>query len=790
MNDLNSPVEGWDETINLRAELEKYLRYWKWFVFGALASLTIAFSYLRYATPQYSASALILLKDEQKGAGSAELAAFEDLGILGGSGQNIDNEIEIIKSRKIIGDVIKELNLNISYFTEGNIKEIEVYKNTPISVAFLNKNETHYQLDTLFTVVKVAPTQFELLSEEGTSQGTYNYGQSITSKLGTFKILDTAPQRAAENTMSVKVVVRSLDNLINGYKGALSVAPVGKKSSVVNLSLKSSIRQKAEHFLDALVGAYNRDAIADKNLVSEKTKTFIDERLILVKSDFETINLDLKNYKTSNKVTNIEAEAALAMTSVEEMNAKIVATSIQLTLLKSLKAELLKDTKENAVLPTNLGLDDTSIAMAIVEYNKVLQTKNRLRRTASEQNPSVRNLSAQIEALQSSLAKSLETAKKGIELTLAQLYVESQKIKAKISGIPLQELELGKIRLQQEITSELYAYLLKKKEETAISLAVTVANAKIIDKAYGSNIPIAPKRNIIYLAALLIGVLLPFIVIYIRDLLDSKIHSKKELLAQLNIPFIGSVPRTEDKERLVMNGNTRSSAAESFRLMRTNLDFILSSIESPSKTVFLTSTISGEGKSFTSLNMASTLAVSGKKVILLGMDLRAPKVTEYLGLPNRKGVSNFISDSSLELKDLIFQTEQLKGVDIIASGLIPPNPAELLMSARVAEVFATLRKTYDYIIVDTAPVNLVTDTMLISKYADMFVYVVRANYLDKRLLEIPQNLYNEKRLPNMAVVLNDVNMKKGYGYGGYGYGYGYGASEEKTPWYSKFFGNS
>lgn len=780
-----------DDTINIRAEIEKYLIHWKWFVLGVLLALTIAFLFLRYATPQYSASAVILIKDDKKSGASAELAVFEDLG-LGTSGKNIDNEIEIIKSRKIIGDVIKNLGLNISYFSNGRIKETEVYKNTPFHIVFNTKDKSFYELDTVITISKINESEFQLLSIEEERISTHKFGDNIISNLGSFKILKDSLLLDNNKESTLKVVIKPLTSLVDTYKSKVNVSPVNKKSSVVTLSLTSAVKLKAENFLDSLVSSYNRDAVLDKNLVSQKTKTFIDDRLKLVKKDFDNVNLELKDFKTSNEVTNIEAESQLILASVDQVKNKIIDANIQLVLSNSLYNELLNNSDKNSLLPTNLGLEDVSIATSIAQYNTLIQNRNRLLRTASEINPTVRNFTAQIVGIKSSLIKSLENSKKGIELTLEELNKEDQKIKARISGVPVQELEMGKIRLQQEITSGLYSYLLKKKEETDISLAVTVPNAKIIDKAYGSNTPVSPKRKIIYLAALLLGVIVPFIIIYLIHLLDTKIHNKSDVQENVSIPFLGDIPKSDEKSKIVINSGSRSSTAEAFRLIRTNLDFMLTNVSEKCKTIFITSTTSGEGKSFISINTAASLALSGKKVLLMGMDLRAPKVTEYLGLPDRKGITNYITDDTLDFNSLIFNIDNIRNLDVISSGVIPPNPSELLMTKRVQYLFESIKEQYDYIIVDTAPVNLVTDTLLIAKYADMFMYVVRANYLDKRLLTVPQSLYNDKRLPNIAMVLNDTDPKRSYGYGGYGgYGaYGYGNDHNTKSWFKKIFSKS
>ena len=782
-----------DDTINIRAEIEKYLIYWKWFVLGLFLAVMGAFLYLRYTAPQYSSKAVILIKENKNGGISAEMKAFEDLGILGGATNNIDNEIEIIKSRKIIGSVLKKLNFTVSYFSKGRIIESELYsKTSPILLDFINKDSLFYELDTVIKVLPISSTEFQLISEDDEVKSTNSYNELIQLKNFTFKVVNTSKEQVESFESEIKIKISPLNKLIDSYQNAVAISPVNKNSSVINLTLNSAVKNKAEDFLNTLIDLYNEDAIDDKNQVSEKTKSFIDDRLKTIGESLKGINTNLKNFKVDNKLTNIQAESELILQTLAENNKQIIESEIKLSLIKALNQELkIQGDKEGEVLPVSLVPDDPSIAQIISEYNALIIEKKRALRTgATKINAIVVNLSEQIEGIKLSLTKSLQNSQNNIQLQLDQLKKEDRKIKSKISGVPAQELELQDIRLEQEIISGLYSYLLKKKEETDISLAVTVANAKIIDAAYGSTIPVSPKRKIIYLAALLLGVLIPFVLIYLKNLFDTKIHNRKDIEEAISVPFLGDVPSSETKDKIVIGGDARSSTAEAFRLIRTNLDFMLANSDSKSSTIFITSTTSGEGKSFISINIASSLALSGKKVLLVGMDLRAPKVTQYLGLPDRKGVTNYITDESLNFDDLLFNVDDVKNLDIISSGAVPPNPAELLMTKRIEELFAFAKETYDYVVVDTAPVNLVTDTLLLAKYADMFLFIVRANYLDKRLLSVPQALYKEKRLPNMAIVLNDTDPKKsyGYGYGGYGYGYGYGI--ERKPWYKKIFNKS
>ena len=584
----------------------------------------------------------------------------------------------------------------------------------------------------------------------------------------------------------VIVSIRGRNKVIDSYRSRINISAVDKNSSVLNLTLQDAVKTKAEDVLNELVKQYNIDAIQDKNIVSEKTKDFIEDRLKSIGTNLGLIQDNVKNYKIKFGITGLSEEGSLALESASVNNQKIVQLESQLSLAEWIYKKLQKETETNEVLPTNLGFQDANIVTSIVNYNELVLDKNRLLVTAGDRNPQLIGVQSRISTLNQNLLSSLQNLKKSLEIQLSQLNIQARNSNSKISDIPLIERGLIDIERQNIIYSELYSYLLKKKEETAISLAVTVPNAKIIDVAYGNGLPVSPKKKIVYLAALLLGVLIPFIFIYLKNLLDTKIHSRKDIEELTNIPFLGDVPHSDTDDKIVIGSDARTSSAEAFRLIRTNLGFMLPHTDGQlGKTIFVTSTTSGEGKSFMSINLAAALSLANKKVLLLGLDLRAPKVTQYLGISDRKGITNFITDETISLKDVKFSVPEMKGLDIISSGVVPPNPAELLLSAKVKDLFEEVKKDYDYIVVDTAPVNLVTDTLLVAKYADMFMYVARANYLDKRMLNVAQNLYSEKKLPNMAIVLNDTDVTKGYGYG-YGYGYGNGYLDVvKKPWYKR-----
>ncbi len=773
-----------EEGLNIRTELEKYLIHWKWFVLGAILAVAGALAFLRYSTPHYSVSSTILIKDEKKGGGMAELAMLEEIGMLKGGANNIDNEIEILKSRKLIGDVIKELDLNQSFFTVGRVKKREIYSELPFQLDFTDKDPLFYTRDTIFTLVLKNTTEFELLHKNEQSSEVYSFNTTVESSIGSFTItlVDSIGVQPLIN-IPIEVRIHSLDHTIDGYIRNVTIAPVNKNASVLKLSMKGPIKGKLEDFLNLLVTEYNKQTISDKNLVSKKTKDFIEGRLAVIGKDLGTVDNQVEDYKKEQEVIDLNTEAELFLTRGSENNAQIIGIETELQLAKWINQSLEKDTKEPEILASNLS-KDPAIAGAIIGYNELILQRNKLKISSGSRNPILLDLESQISNIKSGLKQSLVNYESSLQLTLTQLKKEEEKINNKILALPGKERIFLNIKRQQLIMSELYSFLLKKKEETAISLASSVANAKIIDRAYGSNVPVSPKKSIILLAALILGMIIPFVILYIRDLLDNKIHNKKQLEELIPIPILGDIPLNTTDRKIFDTASDRSGTAEAFRLARTNIDFILSGKEKKGKTIFITSTIGGEGKTFISMNMAMALAISGKKVLLIGADLRNPKLGEYLDIPARPGLANYLSNPSLSSEDMIFNITEYENLDMMLSGVIPPNPAELLMNNRFEELFTKVQEQYDYILVDTAPISLVTDTLLIAKHADMFVYVTRANYLDKRMLEIPKSLYNEKRLPNMAVLLNGVNIN-GFGYG-YGYGYGYGQEQNKKTWWKVF----
>lgn len=780
-NKQEIPQENQESDFNIREQVEKYLVHWKWFALSGIITLCIAFLYLRYATPLYRATATILVKDDKKGGLASELSVLSDLGV-GNSKSNVDNEVEILKSRTLTHKTVNELHLNVNYISHGRVKSSELYKSSPIIVIFSPANEQYKKKTHVFTVESVDTNKFKLSKDEDKELGTFQYGNLIKIPEGTLSVSKMNLDEKQE-AFSIDCIVYPVESTTNYYRGALGIVSLGKNTSVIELSVVDPNSQRAADFLNTLVNIYNEDAIEDKNLVAEKTSDFISTRLKLITDELTDVEKDVEGFKKQNSLTDIPTEATMFLENASEYQKKLIETEIQLNVVSSMR-QFLNSSGPEDLIPSNLLSTKSEASELIMEYNKLIIEYNRIAAGATKENPVVVNAINRIQAMKSNISQSLSRMQSSLLITKRNLDSQESLIDGKKAQVPRLEREFRIIDRQQKVKEALYLYLLQKREETALTLAATEQSAKVIDAGLSSEVPVSPKKMLIYLGALIAGLFIPFGIIYVMDLLNTKIKTRQEIEKRLSIPFLGDVPKSDSHEEMI-NTNSRSGSAEAIRIVRTNLEFMLTGVQhDKGKTIFVTSTIPGEGKTFISVNLAGTIALSGKKVLLVGMDIRNPKLAEYIPI-KPEGVTNYLSKSDGDVTGYITKLDNFENFHVLSSGVIPPNPVELLMNDKLTKMFNELKEMYDYIIVDTAPVSVVTDTVLIAKNADAFIYVVRANYLDKRMLHIPEMFYNQKKLPNMSLVLNATDvMKKGYGYG---YGYGYGVAEEVKPWYKTLF---
>lgn len=762
--------------INIKEEILKYTTNWKWFVLGVFLSVFSAYIYLRYSIPQYKASSTILVKDDRKGNLASELSAFSDLGMLSNIKDNVDNEIEVIKSRTLIEKTINELELDILYLHLGRVKSEEIYGNSAIKFVLVEATDAYRAVGHYYKFEKYSDA-FVLYDAADTKIGAFKFGEKIKVEGAVITIL-----RNNDITLTIdKIGIQTypVNGLVESFKNRLSVSTLSKNTSVIELSFIDPVKGKAVDFLDKLIENYNEDAISDKQYVSENTSKFIEKRLEIIAQELGEVEKDVEKFKKENQVTDIVSEANLFLDNASVYEKSKLETTTQLKVVESMLDYVVSNT-QNDLIPANIITQEQGAAGLISEYNQLVLERNKLLKSAGLKNAVVKTLNNKISALQQNIAESLRQLKRTLQIQNSDLVRQNAMISGKIAKIPTQERQFRDIDRKQHVKEALFLYLLEKREEMAISFAVTAPNAKVIDRAIASNIPVSPNKKVIFLGSFLIGLLLPFGVIYVNDLLDTKIKLRSDIEKNTTLPFLGEIPKLTTGQLLIEYSN-RTSTAEALRIVRTNLEFLLNEVEeNAAKVIFLTSTFPKEGKTFVSVNLASIIAQSDKKVLLIGMDVRNPKLDDYLIIP-QKGLTNYIADKNqTPIEKYIVSADGIENLSILPSGVIPPNPAELLMNKKVGEMFEELKQNYDYIIVDTAPVSLVTDTLIVAKYADAFVYVARANFLDKRMLELPQKLYNENKLPNMSILLNDTDGKSGYGYG-----YGYGVELNKETWFQK-----
>ncbi|HEA30865.1 MAG TPA: polysaccharide biosynthesis tyrosine autokinase [Leeuwenhoekiella sp.] len=766
-------------SINLREAVFSYLRKWPWFILGLIIFVSLAYVYLRYSIPQYSVYSTILI-DTEDSPGASELAVFQDLGYTDQAQSKIENEIQIIRSRSIMNEVVKKLNLNVQHFSEGNVIKTENYPEGIIKINFLSSDSLIYKKSKTFHIKIQSKTKFELGNTSDKPGEIHSFGKKIATELGDIILTPGTP--SIENYIGKEIEIRVLPLLTvsEAYRNKINIALVEKSPSVLKIALSDPVEEKARDIVNTLINTYNRITVENNKAIASKTASFINDRITLITSDLSAVDTDAAQFKSSRGLgVDINSQAQRMAESNLQANKEIAALSTELTIISSVKSTITNQGNSYQIIPGSLGFSDASVNNIIERYNELVLTRNRLLEGATEQNPNIINLDQQLSALKSSLLSSLSNLEQSTNIKLNSLQAQNQGYSSKIYSAPQQQQALNEIERQSNVKEQIYVYLLQKREEAEISSGVPAPNAKIIDPAIVTHSgSISPPRNVIYGGAIIMGLFIPFLFIYIGGMLNVKVQSREDLEKVLSTPIIGDIPRAKRRFKGLISNNDRSPLAESFRILKTNLNFLMAGSQAEKgKVIFLTSTIAGEGKTFISANLAKILSAPSKRVVLLGADLRDPKLHELFNLPQKKntpGLTSYLTDSTLKLQDMIQKNlSKDMNFDLIPSGPIPPNPAELLESPKMRVLMDYLKTNYDYIIVDTAPVHLVTDTLLISKFSDTVIYVVRANYLDKRLLPVPETLYKEKRLRNMAVLLNDTDYEGGYGYG-YGYGYGRG----------------
>lgn len=803
--DFNEAQESKEENIDVKELLFKYLIHWPWFVGAVVACLIAAWVYLYISTPVYNISATVLIKDDKKGGSAGMLSGLESLGLDGmiSSSQNIDNEIEVLRSKTIVKEVVEDLGLYISYADKDEFPSRNLYKTSPVQVSLTPQEADLLEKPMIVEMalqpqgsldvnVKIGDDEYQKHFEKlpavfPTNKGTLAFFQTLDSILPS--------KKSSEEIVGVERTVRNITAVINkplavakGYCGSMTIEPTSKTTSVAVISLKNSNVQRGKDFINKLLEMYNINTNNDKNEVAQKTAEFINERISIISKELGSTEKDLESFKRGAGITDLTSDAQIALTGSAEYEKKRVENQTQINLLQDLQKYMQNEGYE--VLPSNIGLQDLNLAAAINRYNEVLVERKRLLRTSTENNPTIINLDTSISAMKENVQVSLDRVLRGLFITKADLDREANRYSRRISEAPGQEREFVSIARQQEIKAGLYLMLLQKREENAITLAATANNAKIIDNAIADDAPVSPKRKMIYLIALVLGVGIPVGVIYLLELTKFKIEGRSDVEKLTSLPIVGDIPLTDEKQgAIAVFENQNNLMSETFRNIRTNLQFML---ENDKKVILVTSTVSGEGKSFISANLAISLSLLGKKVVIVGLDIRKPGLNKVFNIPRKEvGITQYLANPEKNLMDLVQLSDVSKNLYILPGGTVPPNPTELLARDGLDKAIETLKKNFDYVILDTAPVGMVTDTLLIGRVADLSVYVCRADYTHKNEYTLINELAEKDKLPSLCTVINGLDLKKRkygyyYGYGKYGkyygygkrYGYGYGYGEQ------------
>lgn len=803
--DFNEAQESKEENIDVKELLFKYLIHWPWFVGAVVACLIAAWVYLYISTPVYNISATVLIKDDKKGGSAGMLSGLESLGLDGmiSSSQNIDNEIEVLRSKTIVKEVVEDLGLYISYADKDEFPSRNLYKTSPVQVSLTPQEADLLEKPMIVEMalqpqgsldvnVKIGDDEYQKHFEKlpavfPTNKGTLAFFQTLDSILPS--------KKSSEEIVGVERTVRNITAVINkplavakGYCGSMTIEPTSKTTSVAVISLKNSNVQRGKDFINKLLEMYNINTNNDKNEVAQKTAEFINERISIISKELGSTEKDLESFKRGAGITDLTSDAQIALTGSAEYEKKRVENQTQINLLQDLQKYMRNEGYE--VLPSNIGLQDVNLAAAINRYNDVLVERKRLLRTSTENNPTIINLDTSIDAMKENVQVSLDRVLRGLYITKADLDREANRYSRRISEAPGQEREFVSIARQQEIKAGLYLMLLQKREENAITLAATANNAKIIDDAIADDAPVSPKGKMIYLVALVLGVGIPVGVIYLLELTKFKIEGRSDVEKLTSVPIVGDIPLTDEKQgAIAVFENQNNLMSETFRNIRTNLQFML---ENDKKVILVTSTVSGEGKSFISANLAISLSLLGKKVIIVGLDIRKPGLNKVFNIPRKEvGITQYLANPEKNLMDLVQLSDVSKNLYILPGGTVPPNPTELLARDGLDKAIETLKKNFDYVILDTAPVGMVTDTLLIGRVADLSVYVCRADYTHKNEYTLINELAEKDKLPSLCTVINGLDLKKRkygyyYGYGKYGkyygygkrYGYGYGYGEQ------------
>ena len=746
--------------VDVRKILHIALEHWWWFVIGVVICLLLGVAYYMRKTPTWTTDASIMLR-QSEGAGSG----FDAMSLLGIAGnQAAEDEVVVLSSRGLLYQSIDALNLWEEYSVKNGLRWQGEFRNPAFTVDYINLNEDG-QLFPFSVTVNPRKNGYKVRVKMGWKWSSYRVqtlDEPLETRVGTIRIHAKRPL-STDTTYRVKHKRREL--VVDAYRRHIKIAQYKKESNVITLTTTSTMPDRDRALLTQMIEQYNLNAVVDKNMIATNTAAFIDERLAIISEELGDAEEAVSDYKQKNNIADLNAQAKLFLEASSQEQIAMVEVETQISLVNYVDEFLRDDTKRNNLIPANIGIEDEALTASISEYNTIVLQRMRILRTATEDNPVVDQMNAQLGTMRENIIATIASVRESLQIRQKSLKAQDSKYNRQIKDAPDQQREYVRVVRQQQIKERLYVFLYEKREENALMLAATVMPAKILDVPQKDLESQSPDLKKLLILCFLLGLLLPAGCLYLLITFNDKITDPKEFEKQIKAPLLGQLVENSRKAHIAIHEGESTVSAELFRLIRTNLRFFLPpKIQSP--VILVTSCINGDGKSYVSSNTALSLAILGKKVVLVGLDIRKPMLATYFHLSTKGHLTDYLAEADLSVDDIIVPSGEHKNLDLIPCGTVPPNPAELLQTQRLDELFAELRKRYDYIIVDTAPVALVSDTYLLDRVADMTIFVCRYKYTPTEMIDYINQVIEQNRMHNIACVLNGVkSVNAGYGYG-------------------------
>lgn len=766
--------------IPIKAFFRACMRNWYWFVISTIVCASIMFLKSKSETERYMASTLIMTMSDASLGSSTQSRTFSDLGVVKPH-NNLPNEIYKLKNVTVMEEVVKALGLNVQYYGHVYMRDVNIYKNSPVQVTPLNNIETNYSI----TVVPTSVNEFEFTVDKSKQRKRAKFGNKVNTPYGPVAITKTPKFTARYVGYTVVARMYSSASMAARLKGSLNAEMVDKTSDVIKVTHTSDNVELSKDVLNALIIAYNNEGIKDKNRVAQSTEDFIASRIDGISKDLSGVDSRIAQLKSASAPVVMYSDPS----SGQKFQENAADANMQLSIATAVRSHL-ASAGEGQLLPSNTGIADAGIEKQISSYNDAVLKYQKISAGATAESPVMQDLTKSLTSMRANINQSLNNYISTLSVKSSQAQAQKAQAVSSMQQVPGHEKAINEVTRQQNVKEQLFLYLLNKREENALQMAITEPNAKVIEAASGSPVPLAPNTPRSVMAGILVGLMIPAAILYIIYWifsLDTTIHSRHDVEEITAIPIVGEIPckkHDQRNEEIVVTENSRDRIAEALRIVRTNLDFVVQEKPGRATVIQLTSTMPNEGKSFLTLNLALTYAHVDKRVAVVDLDLRKGRFSDYVGIDAPVGVSAFLNGKISDVDDIIHKGIKHKNLDIVALGSIPPNPTALLMSDKLNEMMEELRKRYDFILLDTVPFGMVADASLINRIVDITLYVIRDGKIDKKFLYDLDKMNNEKKFRNLGIIINDIKVDaKNYGYGNYGYGYGYGYEMSQYDYY-------